>query len=79
MHKEFTIFRCICKEHNVLNEKGESMKQSAADILMHELIGHAIPRLVHSSIDTGNAIKNENVIRQELNIEKRKEDEKHDQ
>ena len=27
MHKEFTIFSCSCKEHNVLNEKGESMKQ----------------------------------------------------
>lgn len=33
------------------------MKQSAADILMHELVGHAIPRIAPSRIDTGNAIK----------------------
>ena len=67
------------KEHNVINEKGKIMKQSAADILMHELVGHAIPRIAPSRIDTGNAIKNENIIRKELNVEERKEDEDHKQ
>ena len=64
---------------NVINEKGKIMKQSAADILMHELVGHAIPRIAPSRIDTGNAIKNENIIRKELNVEERKEDEDHKQ
>ena len=71
--------RITGKEHNVINVKGENMKQSAADILMHELVGHAIPRIAPSRIDTGNAIKNENIIRKELNVEERKEDEKHKQ
>ena len=35
-----------------------------ADILLHELVGHAIPNTVGS--DTGNAIKNDNKARQEL-------------
>ena len=69
--------RITGKEHNVINEKGEIMKQSAADILMHELVGHAIPRIAPSRIDTGNAIKNENIIRKELNVEEREEDEAH--
>ena len=69
--------RITGKEHNVINEKGEIMKQSAADILMHELVGHAIPRIAPSRIDTGNAKKNENIIRKELNVEEREEDEAH--
>lgn len=34
--------------------------------LMHELVGHAIPRLVGG--DTGNAVDNENKVRRENGI-----------
>ena len=49
--------------------------QSAADILMHELLGHSIPYIVGS--DTGNAVKNENKANKELKQDERKEDPNH--
>ena len=77
--KTITVFEFFKDGQSIAitNEKGEIMKQSAADILMHELVGHAIPRIAPSRIDTGNAIKNENIIRKELNVEEREEDEAH--
>jgi RHS repeat-associated protein len=38
-------------------------KESPGEILMHELVGHAIPRVAGS--DTGNAVENENKVRRE--------------
>ena len=37
-----------------------------ADILAHELVGHAIPRIVGT--DTGNAVQNENKVRREAGV-----------
>lgn len=47
------------------DSEGMSIRDEAKDILGHELVGHAIPRMVGS--DTGNAVDNENKIRRELN------------
>jgi hypothetical protein len=44
--------------------KGNSLRDTPADILAHELVGHAIPKIVGS--DTGNAIDNENKVRREV-------------
>lgn len=49
----------------VLDEKGEPLRDDPADILMHELVGHAVPYITHIS-DTGNAVENENKARVEL-------------
>lgn len=38
-------------------------KESPGETLMHELVGHAIPRIAGS--DTGNAVENENKVRRE--------------
>ncbi|HJU41066.1 MAG TPA: RHS repeat-associated core domain-containing protein [Tahibacter sp.] len=48
---------------------------TAADVLAHELVGHAIPRLVGS--DTGNAIANENKVRAETTKNYRDPNPKH--
>ena len=47
---------------------------SPEEILIHELIGHAIPILEKWN---GNAIKLENLVREELMLFKRKEDPEH--
>ena len=47
------------------DSEGMPLRDEAKDILGHELVGHAIPRMVGS--DTGNAVDNENKIRRELN------------
>ncbi len=44
----------------------------AARVLMHELIGHAIPEMIGG--DTGNASKNENKVIEEVNANKADED-----
>lgn len=43
---------------------GDPLTQTPASILMHELVGHAIPGAVGS--DTGNAVSNENKVRIEI-------------
>jgi RHS repeat-associated protein len=43
-----------------------AMIHDASDILAHELLGHAIPRIVGP--DTGNAVANENKMRSELGL-----------
>lgn len=43
---------------------GKPLLQTVADILLHELLGHAIPLIVGS--DTGNAVDNENKARNQL-------------
>ena len=52
-------------------ENGETHKFSPEEILMHELVGHAIPILLN--VTGGSAIFNENTIRRELGINERKE------
>lgn len=47
------------------------VRYSPEEILLHELVGHAIP--VKLKKTKGSAIKNENVVREELNLEKRKD------
>jgi RHS repeat-associated protein len=48
----------------LFDTQGKPLRDTAADILMHEFLGHAIPDAVGS--DTGNAIKNENKARKQL-------------
>ena len=48
----------------LVDTKGRAVWDSLADILMHELVGHAIPRVAGS--DSGSAIQNENEVRQEM-------------
>ena len=58
---------------NVVNEakdtEGKPLKVESADILMHELVGHAIPHLVGT--DTGNAVSNENKVHEQRNAPQR--------
>jgi RHS repeat-associated protein len=54
-----------------VDESGNKLVQTPADKLMHELVGHAIPKIVGS--DTGDAIKNENKVREQTKSPKRKE------
>ncbi len=51
------------------------MKLSMGEVLMHEMIGHAIPILFGGG--TGNAIKNDNIARKELDLQLRKPDPRH--
>lgn len=58
----------VISGNGVSSEKdtfGKELIQTAADILAHELVGHAIPSIVGS--DTGNAVDNENKVRKQLN------------
>jgi len=48
----------------ILDQRGRAMTYSPADKLTHELPGHAIPAIVGGG--TGNALDNENRIRQEI-------------
>lgn len=43
---------------------GEHLRDDPADILAHELVGHAIPHIVGGG--TGNAVENENKVRSEV-------------
>jgi len=54
---------------------GNDYKDDAARILMHELVGHAIPRIVGT--DTGNAIENENKVNKERKKSQRAADPRH--
>lgn len=49
------------------DRNGNPLKDDAADILMHELVGHAIPDIVGT--DTGNALKNENRTKSQIKDE----------
>ena len=63
------------KSHVVYDKNNQPLEQSPADILMHEIFGHAIPKVINADYSTGNAIKNENIIRRELNLKERIENE----
>ena len=63
------------KDHLVHDTEGNIIKKSVAEILIHEIVGHAAPVLVGT--ETGNAIKNENIIRKELGLPEREIDDMH--
>jgi len=50
---------------NMTTSTGGRVRDNSGDILMHELVGHAIPRMLNTP-DTGNAVDNENKVRAEL-------------
>lgn len=58
------------------DQEDKVLEDEAADILYHEIVGHAAAPKVLGA-DTGNAINNENKIRKELNKPLRREDPKH--
>lgn len=49
--------------NDVVDTNGNPLRDEPADILVHELVGHAIPRITGPK--TGNAVKDENKVRQE--------------
>ena len=49
---------------NLKDVNGTPLRDNPADILAHELVGHAIPRVAGS--DTGNAVANENKVRAQV-------------
>ena len=49
---------------NIKDTNGNQLEDKPADILSHELVGHAIPYTVGT--DTGNAVDNENKVRKEV-------------
>ena len=62
------------KQHKVPSYKGKMIHQYPQDILCHELVGHATPKVLGR--DTGYAIENENKVWKELNYPLRKNNEK---
>ena len=60
---------------NVIGSDGQPLKSDASDILMHELVGHAIPFITES--DTGNAVENENKVHRQTGSPEREENPKH--
>lgn len=54
---------------------GKPLNDAPADILAHELVGHAIPHITSS--DTGNAVSNENKVRKETGGPERKSEPTH--
>jgi len=63
------------KGHIVHDTEGNEVKKAAGEVLIHEIVGHAAP--VIAGTETGNAVKNENIVRKELNLPERVEEEKH--
>ena len=51
------------------------MIKPAGEVLIHEIVGHAAP--VISGSETGNAVKNENIVRRELNLPERVDEKDH--
>jgi RHS repeat-associated protein len=60
---------------NLKDVNGNVLKDKPADILAHELVGHAIPFITKS--DTGNAVDNENKVRKETKLPERKKEPGH--
>jgi len=50
--------------NNLQDTNGNKLTDDPADILVHELVGHAIPHITKT--DTGNAVDNENKVRAEV-------------
>jgi uncharacterized protein RhaS with RHS repeats len=62
---------------NLKDVNGNALTDKPADILAHELVGHAIPFITKS--DTGNAVDNENKVRTETNSTERKKEPAHNE
>ena len=65
------------KGHIVHDTKGNEVKKTAEEILVHEIVGHAAPTLVDT--ETGNAVKNENIVRKELYLLEREDEDDHNE
>jgi hypothetical protein len=63
------------KGHIVHDTEGNEVKKAGGEVLIHEIVGHAAPAI--AGTETGNAVKNENIVRKELNLPERVEEEKH--
>ena len=63
------------KGHMVHDSEGNKIKKTSAEVLIHEIVGHAAPAIVGT--ETGNAVKNENIVRKELNLPERADEENH--
>lgn len=50
--------------NDLVDTNGAPLRATPADILMHEMVGHAIP--VATKWDTGNAVDNKNKARAEI-------------
>lgn len=59
------------RERSFTDVDGNRTKASPAIVLMHEMVGHGIPALADVGRDTGNAVDNENKVREELRLKKR--------
>jgi RHS repeat-associated protein len=60
---------------NVLGTDGKTLSATSGDILLHELLAHAIPHTIGS--DTGNGVSNENKARSQMKKRLRQADENH--
>ena len=66
----------VSKEGNLAHDtKGNEVKKPAGEVLIHEIVGHAAPSI--AGTETGNAVENENIVRRELKLPERIEEEKH--
>ncbi len=65
------------KGNMVHDTNGNEVKKPAAEVLIHEIVGHAAPTLAGS--ETGNAVKNENIVRRELGLPERIDEENHEE
>ena len=57
------------------DQNGNALEDGPAEILSHEIVGHAAPKVLGS--DTGNAIENENKVRLQLDKPLRERDDSH--
>ncbi len=63
--------------HIAHDTMGNEVKKSAAEVLIHEIVGHAAPVLVGT--ETGNAVRNENIVRNELGLQEREDEKNHNE
>ena len=66
----------VSKEGHIVHDtQGNEVKKPAGEVLIHEIVGHAAPAIVGT--ETGNAVKNENIVRRELNLPERVDEKDH--
>jgi len=76
--KEADVIFSGNENKNIKDTNGNALRDDPADIIMHEIVGHASPWTVGP--DTGNAVDNENKARKELapgQNQERKQDPNH--
>ena len=71
------ILKTVVSEmgHIVHDANGNEVIKPAGEVLIHEIVGHAAPVIAGS--ETGNAVKNENIVRRELNLPERVDEKDH--